>query len=371
MLSDGEWTYTWQHGRQLSGMSMSGTTVSFSYDADGLRTMKTVNGTATKYVYIGGQLTDITAGSDTLHIDYDSVGPASVKYNGTYYWYLRNAQGDVTGIVNSSGTRVVTYTYDAWGNILNTGGNMAGTLGTLNPLRYRGYVYDTETGLYYLQSRYYDPEICRFISADGYASTGQGLLGANSFAYCENNPVTRQDDSGEIWHIIAGIVGGAVIGGLTQVVTNIVNGKQWSEGLGVAVATGALSGALAASGVGIVGSILGNAAIAMSGNATNQVIKNDGFKEFNWGDMLIDGAIGALAGAAGGKGASRGNAKSAMSLGKQLTKRIVKGEIRAGLAYYSKNMMTQGGRSIYKNLGKSFVKGCGATIIAMTVKTAL
>ena len=182
LLTDGEWTYTWQHGRQLAGMSKSGTTVSFSYDADGLRTMKTVNGMATKYVYVGGQLTDVTKGSDTLHIDYDSIGPASVKYNGTYYWYLRNAQGDVTGIVNSSGTRVVTYSYDAWGNILSTGGSMAGTLGAANPLRYRGYVYDSETGMYYLQSRYYDPEICRFINENDVLNLGEDgeLLSYNS-----------------------------------------------------------------------------------------------------------------------------------------------------------------------------------------------
>ncbi|MBR6951400.1 MAG: hypothetical protein IKH56_06685 [Oscillospiraceae bacterium] len=79
LLTDGEWTYTWQHGRQLSGMSKSGTTVNFSYDADGLRTMKTVNGITAKYIYIDGQLTDVTKGSDTLHIDYDSVGAASAR----------------------------------------------------------------------------------------------------------------------------------------------------------------------------------------------------------------------------------------------------------------------------------------------------
>lgn len=69
-------------------------------------------------------------------------------------------------------------------------------IGALNPLRYRGYVYDTETGLYYLQSRYYDPEIGRFINADAFTSTGQGLLGNNMFAYCGNNPVVYEDDSG-------------------------------------------------------------------------------------------------------------------------------------------------------------------------------
>ncbi|MCR5174680.1 MAG: RHS repeat-associated core domain-containing protein, partial [Oscillospiraceae bacterium] len=118
----------------------------------------------------------------------------------TYYWYLRNAQGDVTGIVDSSGARVVTYTYDAWGNPLSqsTAGSTWDDLADLNPLRYRGYVYDSETGLYYLQSRYYDPEICRFINADGYASTGQGLLGGNAFAYCNNNPIVFADPTGEL-----------------------------------------------------------------------------------------------------------------------------------------------------------------------------
>ena len=89
-----------------------------------------------------------------------------------------------------------TYTYDAWGNILSVGGPMASTLGQENPLRYRGYVYDTETGLYYLQSRYYDPETGRFINADAFTSTGQGLTGNNMFAYCGNNPIMNIDYQG-------------------------------------------------------------------------------------------------------------------------------------------------------------------------------
>ena len=132
-----------------------------------------------------------------LYFTYDAVGPLSVNYNGTEYFYLKNAQGDVTGIVNAAGTQVVAYTYDAWGKLLSTTGSMAGTLGEYNPLRYRGYVYDTETGLYYLNSRYYNPETGRFINADSYASTGQGIVGNNMFAYCENNPVLYSDYSGE------------------------------------------------------------------------------------------------------------------------------------------------------------------------------
>ena len=144
MLSDGTWTYTWQHGRQLAGMSKAGTTISYAYNADGIRTQKTANGTVTKYDYLGSQLVHMTSGSNTLHFKYDNLGAESVNYNGTEYYYVKNAQGDITGIANISGTVVVEYTYDAWGNILSTTGSMAATLGAVNPFRYRGYVYDCD-----------------------------------------------------------------------------------------------------------------------------------------------------------------------------------------------------------------------------------
>ena len=88
------------------------------------------------------------------------------------------------------------YTYDAWGNILSCTGTRANTIGKTNPIRYRGYVYDEETGLYYLGSRYYNPEWGRFLNADGYVSTGQGFIGNNMFAYCLNNPVSMADEDG-------------------------------------------------------------------------------------------------------------------------------------------------------------------------------
>ena len=119
-----------------------------------------------------------------------------VKYNGTTYQYVTNLQGDVIAILDSSGNAVVEYTYDAWGNILSIGGTLANTLGVHNPLRYRGYVYDTEIGLYYLQSRYYDPEVGRFLNADIVYDTDAGLQGYNLFIYCGNNPINRIDVSG-------------------------------------------------------------------------------------------------------------------------------------------------------------------------------
>ena len=195
-LNDGTWTYTWQHGRQLASMSKSGSSITYGYNADGKRISKTVNGTTYNYSYLGDQLTEMTWGSNKLHFTYDSTGPASVTYNGNRYFYLKNAQGDVTGLVNASGTQVVSYTYDPWGAPMSTDGTMASTLGAANPLRYRGYVYDTETGLYYLSSRYYNPVWGRFINADGYASTGQGFDGNNMFAYCNGNPLRYRDSSG-------------------------------------------------------------------------------------------------------------------------------------------------------------------------------
>ena len=132
-----------------------------------------------------------------ISFGYDASGtPQYVLYDGSYYFYLTNLQGDVTAIVNTTGETVVEYSYDAWGNVLETTGTLAETLGKLNPLRYRGYVYDRETGLHYLQSRYYDPQIGRFINADGYTSTGQGFVGNNMFAYCGNNSVNYSDPSG-------------------------------------------------------------------------------------------------------------------------------------------------------------------------------
>jgi RHS repeat-associated protein len=108
------------------------------------------------------------------------------------YYYILNLQGDVLYLVNTSGVAVASYTYDPYGSILSSTGSLA----NVNPLRYRGYYYDGESGFYYLQSRYYDPALGRFINADSYASTGQGFLGYNMFAYCGNNPCNKNDNSG-------------------------------------------------------------------------------------------------------------------------------------------------------------------------------
>ena len=112
-----------------------------------------------------------------------------MNLNGVEYYYIRNAQGDIIGLKDKTGTQVVSYAYDSWGKLISTTGSLASTVGVKNPYLYRGYRYDTETGLYYLQSRYYNADWGRFINADGLIGQTGALLGHNLFSYSNNNPV--------------------------------------------------------------------------------------------------------------------------------------------------------------------------------------
>jgi RHS repeat-associated protein len=193
-------------GRQLQGITGTDLNASYKYNENGLRTQKTVNGQTHEYTLLGSSVTREVIRDNagnilwTIHYSYAGEGtPVSMNVNGTEYYYLKNAQGDITHIVDGDGNEVASYEYDAWGNHLEvTGGDIA----QLNPYRYRGYRYDSETGLYYLQSRYYNPEWGRFINADGYVNTGQGIVGSNMFAYCGNNPISRIDSAGYSWRDI-------------------------------------------------------------------------------------------------------------------------------------------------------------------------
>ena len=220
LLSDGEWMYTWSKGRQLVSMTKPGSSLTFTYDADGNRTSKTVNGVTTTYTYVDGRVTHETNGTDTIHYRYDANGTLlSMNLNGAEYYYLYNGQRDVIGLYDASGKVVVEYTYDAWGKPLTTTGSLASTVGAKNPYRYRGYRYDTESGLYALTTRYYNPQIGRFINADDayiLEDKDKEEFESNLFAYCVNNPVNRIDTLGllsttqKLW-ITAGIVTAAAI----------------------------------------------------------------------------------------------------------------------------------------------------------------
>ena len=140
------------------------TDAQFVYNENGLRVKKTVNGVVTDYTLHGKNVVHMTRESDELHFFYDAQNrPAVVAYNGVPYAYVKNLQGDVIAILDAAGNVVVSYAYDAWGMPIGKSGTLAETLGTLNPFRYRGYVFDEETGFYYVSSRYYDPEVGRWI----------------------------------------------------------------------------------------------------------------------------------------------------------------------------------------------------------------
>ena len=196
-LNDGTWTYTWQNGRQLQKMQKSGVTAEFVYNADGLRVQKTVNGVATKYTLHGKNVVHMTSGTDELHFFYDAQNrPAVVVYNGTAYAYVKSLQGDVIAILDAAGNVVVSYVYDAWGAPIGKSGSMAETLGSVQPFRYRGYVFDEKTGLYYLRSRYYNPQWGRFVNADKLVSTFQKSSKHNLFSYCGNSVISYMDPDG-------------------------------------------------------------------------------------------------------------------------------------------------------------------------------
>ena len=226
-------SFEWSNGRQLTSLQKGTSVISYEYNGDGLRTAKTVGGDETEYYYDdNGRLIYFKNDDNAVWLYYGlGNAPMSMRFNGARYLYIKNIRGDVMAIANSAGTIYARYEYDAYGRVVSvTDGNgndvssQPNHIANVNPIRYRGYYYDTESGLYYLKSRYYDPATCRFINADGYISTGQGLLSTNMFAYCENNPVNKFDPTGNfaLTATLGGIalwkIGGLIIGAVTALV---------------------------------------------------------------------------------------------------------------------------------------------------------
>ena len=209
---------TWGEGRRLKRVSLSWGTVDFAYDSDGKRVRKTSGGNTTTYYYNGNVLSGLvrravgsTGAGTTVQFVYDTQGkPFMLRLNGkTDYFYLYNGLGDVVGLVDSSNQVVVRYQYNSWGKVTSTQDTSGVSLATLNPFRYRKYVYDPETGLYCLGSRYYDPEVGRFVNADDtdvIFVKPQELYHKNLYVYCDNNPVVRRDLQGYFWETIFDII---------------------------------------------------------------------------------------------------------------------------------------------------------------------
>ncbi len=286
-------TMTWRNGRELNSVTVGGKTYNYEYDVNGLRTRKTnADGTYSDYYWMESMLlAEVQYAANgafirTLKFLYDennTVVGISVKNAGetsfTSYYYAKNLQGDVVAVYRSDYTEakgyyptlVASYQYDAYGKVTSVKGS-AGTelslsaypnhIAHVNPIRYRGYYYDNETGFYYLQSRYYDPVICRFINADEYSDTDDGLLGFNMFAYCMNNPINRSDPNGSWslpnWAKVA--IGVAIIA--TAAVVTVATGGAAAGTVVAAInctAHGALIGSVTQGAIGAVSGALSGA----------------------------------------------------------------------------------------------------------------
>ena len=266
---------TWGEGRRLKKVSLSWGTVDFAYDSDGKRVKKISGNTETKYYYNGSILSGLvrtTAGSTgttktTVQFVYDAEGkPFMLRFNGkTDYFYLYNGLGDVVGLVDSSNQVVVRYQYNSWGKVTSTQDTSGVSLATLNPFRYRKYVYDPETGLYCLGSRYYDPEVGRFVNADDFETLTyqmDSVQGKNLYQYCFNNPINMQDEDGgwPKWVTEVAIGIGAIVIGAAAVAATAATGGIAATFVVAATAgvkTAAISGAIGAV-VGASTSVVGN-----------------------------------------------------------------------------------------------------------------
>ncbi len=213
----GNQTFSWCHGTRLESITDGENENSYVYDENGTRFSKTVNGITTQFAYLGGMLMAQKTGEDVLFFQYGAGGvPLGFVLNGVQYFYVTNQLGDIIGITDPEGRPIIRYTYDEWGAVLlsETRDNTAEQkkIAEINPLRYRGYYYDTETGYYYLQSRYYNPEWGRFLSPDAFSYIDNSTrLGFNAYIYCTNNPVMYTDPTGTEKEVISTPQGDAVV----------------------------------------------------------------------------------------------------------------------------------------------------------------
>ncbi len=301
--------YLLQWGRlRLTGITdiQTGELYYYTYNDQGIRTEKKVKGETHKYYLHGEQIIAEKIGNKYIKYYYDGTGICGFNYDGTDYYYQKNIFGDILKIYDGNGKVYGEYGYTAWGKCrIKT--NING-IGEINPFRYRGYYYDEEISLYYLNARYYDPEVGRFISADSmeYLSP-ESINGLNLYAYCGNNPVMNMDPSGHF--IISLIVGLSVSFAIGFTASTISQGIQygWQNiNWGQSVVDGLFSvasTALAATGIGAVASVLIGAAMGFGQYAIDSAFHGE---SLTWGGALLAIGLGAFAGWIGGAGASNG-----------------------------------------------------------------
>ena len=379
-----DYTFTWTKGRQLASATVDGKQVSYTYDMSGVRSGKQVyttsNQRTTTYTYttlsgkVMRQQWETRNSDDTVYqamqslefVYDDGNQPFAMIYKHgqttELYYYVLNAQGDVIALLNANGALVASYNYGAWGNysVHDKDGKKttdATFIGHINPLRYRGYYYDRETRLYYLQSRYYDFANCRFINADTFATTdANGFLSANMFAYCENNPVGNSDPNGEFLNTLIGAVTGAALGAALALVTG--------ENVKAAAISGAISGGIAGFATDAIivtgGTALGVAVTygiaGFVGSAAGSIAaqRSEG-KPVNLGEAAVEGTFGAAFGVIGGL--MTGSVTPMMKQVRQVAgKKAINRGITVGYAVKrtTRNEARNSGRTIVENILSGF-----------------
>ena len=284
----------WEKGRQMK--SFNG--IAFGYDGSGRRIRK---GNVTYTYDASGNL---ISSSDGLEYLYGMNGLLAVNDNGTIYFCRKDVQGNIIALLDANGKVVVQYVYDAWGNhaVLDSNGNdltSSSHIGNRNPFRYRGYFYDVETGLYYLQTRYYDPEVGRFLNMDdvSYADPEQ-FHGLNLYAYCGNDPVNRIDPNGTFWGMI---LIGALIGGLFNGISALASGATLGQAalsflsggiMGAAMgATVALAGLATLGTIGFGVGLSASALVGAAGNTASYLIENAAYGRDITGSGVVEAAV--------------------------------------------------------------------------------
>ncbi|MBQ6282303.1 MAG: DNRLRE domain-containing protein [Bacilli bacterium] len=310
--SIGNKVLTWINGRQLSSYSDNTVSVTYKYDFNGVREKKIVNDIETTYKLEGSKIVSETTNNNTIFYIRNGVGDLiGFKYNGSIYYYLKNLFGDIIAILNDTNNIIARYNYDAYGNIISiTDGsgaiiNDSTSVAHINSFRYRSYYYDNETSLYYLNNRYYSPELCRFINLDGLVSENNDIISCNLYTYCNNNPINDIDNYGKsvIGGILlllgvgalAGLAGQAISDGVNSVMSGELKVSPWQDYVGSGV------GGSVGTGISLVTAnplLVGGGSAAVS-RLTSEGLKNIGreekrpFKDI-MKDTAVDAAIGTI-----------------------------------------------------------------------------
>ena len=304
-----------------------------------------------------------------------------MNLNGTEYYYLYNGQRDVIGLYDANGNVVVEYTYDAWGKPLTTTGSLAETVGAKNPYRYRSYRYDAESELYHLRSRYYSPEIERFVNGDSVDNLGASgtITGYSMFSYCENNPVKYVDSEGEFICTITGAIAGAITGGISAWLDCDPNDPKKLEKIFATAALGAATGAIAgvcadaaiATG-GVLGVVIAAAGGAIAGGINYAGTQGINDREIDKGELAISMVVGGVSnvltmGIGAGPG-TKATDRTVQGVAKQVYKNSVKtvygskaGSVLANSASaLKKNMVKRAAKSIIReSITSTVISGFG------------